>query len=437
MPKLVIRILIPLLFLAAFLVRIWFVPYWKTGDVLVFQEWGQKLVKLGPRNFYFNQDWYYSFPTQPPLSSLMYGGAFWLFDHKYVLAQMHNSVKFPPAVFVEWFYNMEDPVNKNGYLLLLKLPAILADILLSLVIFKVVFDLTKSRERALGATSFYLFNPITIFLAGGWGQPESLVALFGLLAFVLLAQDKVYLSTPLFFISLYFKPTWSIFIPLYIFLLFIWRPKIPHILIGILAVFIIFLGATAPFSGQNILGFTKDVVIHNMLPSAKGTARASISAFNFHSFVLQIDKSFDYEKIGIIQARTFGLIVFVLINFFTFSYIKRTQNRMFAAVVALFAIGFGGFLFLTNMLERYFFASFAPIVILLFTKPKILVYILLINIVIFANLIFAFFRRSSDEIGRPFTDHNFLLIRLLSLFSLLSWARILHLLKVVKLVVKF
>lgn len=413
-------------FFIAFIIRVIFVPQWKTGDVLVFQEWGQKFWTHGPRNFYFSQDWHYSFPTQPPLTSLMYGGAFWLFDHKHVLAQMHNSIKFPPAVFIEWFYNMDDPVNKNGYLLLLKLPGILADILLSIVILKIVFELTKSKKRAIYGALFYLFNPVTIFLSGGWGQPESLIALFGILAFATLAQSKTYLSIPLFFICLYTKPTWGIFIPLYIFLLFIWRPKILHIFIGAVAAFIIFLGATVPFSGQNVLGFTKDVVIHNMLPSAKGTARASISAFNFHALALQIDKSFDYEKIGIIQARTFGLVVFALINFFTFSYIRRTQDRVFTAVVALFAIGFGGFLFLTNMLERYFFTSFAPMVILLFTKPKMLVYIFLINIVVFANLIFAFFRRSSDEIGRPFTNNNFLLIRLLSSISIISWFMILQ-----------
>jgi len=57
----------------------------------------------------------------------------------------------------------------------------------------------------------------------------------------------------------------------------------------------------------------------------------------------------------------------------------------------------------------------------MFSQPKSFVYGLVINIVVFLNVIWAFFRRSSDEIGHVFTDNNFLIIKLLSVTVLTSW----------------
>lgn len=416
--------------LLGFLLRISLVSRWVTGDVVVHREWGEKFWEYGPRNFYFSEDWYYSFPTQPPITSLMFGGAFWLFDHKYVLAQIHNSTKLIPAAFITYFYDNEEPVDKNGYILLLKLPAILADLVLSLIIFKIVLTLTRSKYYAILGFLLYLFNPVTVFLSGGWGQTESLIAVFGFLAFTSLARSKAYLSLPLFFVSLYIKPTWSIFIPLYIFLLFVWKPKIPTVLIGILFSFLIFILTTMPFGGNDIVRFTQKVVISNILPSAKGSARASVSAFNFPTVFLKIDRDLDNTRILGVPANMLGIFGFSIINLFVFSYVRKIKDKLFVVVVSLFTIGFGSFLFLTNMLERYSFTSLVPLIILAIARPKVLIWAVLINAVIFANLIFAFFRRSSDEISRPFTNSNFFLIRALSVIEIASFAKILRLVKV-------
>ncbi len=416
--------------LLAFLLRISLISKWVIGDVLVHREWGEKFWKYGSRNFYFNKDWYYSFPTQPPITSLMFAGSFWLFDHKYVLAQIHNSTKLVPAALITYFYDMEEPVNKRGYILLLKLPAILADLALGILVFKIILDLTRRRNSAILGSLFYLFNPVTVFLSGGWGQNESVIAFFGLLAFVLLAKEKVYLSLPLFFVCLYTKPTWSIFVPLYLFLLFIWRPRVLAILVGVFLSSLIFIVTTLPFSGNDVLGFTKKVFWENTLPRAKVGARASISAFNFHTVFLRIDRDLDNERTIGIPANILGILGFALINVFVFSYMRKVQDKLFGVVVSLFTLGFGSFLFLTNMLERYFFASFAPMIILAVSRPKTLLWALAINTIVFANLVFAYFRRTSDEISRPFTNNNFFLIRALSVLNIVAFVKILKFLNV-------
>ena len=136
----------------------------------------------------------------------MYGALYWLYERRYILAEIHNALKIIPSSFIIYFGKAvpSDPFRYGyGYFMLLKLPAILADLGISLVIFKVVKEITRDRKRAFFGMLFYLFNPITIFLSSVWGQSESLVAFSGLLSFVFLVYRKLWLSIPLMFVSVW------------------------------------------------------------------------------------------------------------------------------------------------------------------------------------------------------------------------------------------
>ena len=65
----------------------------------------------------------------------------------------------------------------------------------------------------------------------------------------------------------------------------------------------------------------------------------------------------------------------------------------------------------------------------MFTNFKTLVYGIVMNLIFLANIIWAFYRRGSDEIDHPFTGNNFLLIRALSIVSVLAFLSILRLLR--------
>jgi len=405
-----------LLLALGFLVRVFFVPYWVkiNGDMLLFADWGEKFWEYGSQGFYFYKQWYYAPPNYPPLISLIYAGAFWLFEHKYVLAQIHNTIKVIPAAFIIYFY-------EHGYILLLKLPAILADLGLSFVIYKLLSKFTKDRKKAMIGMCFYLFNPVTIFLSGVWGQTDSLIAFFALLSFILLVAKKTTFSIPLYFISLYIKPNWVFFIPFYIFLLFIQRPKFREVLVGGLLTLFVFIVGTWPFAGNNVLGFGFWLLKNRILATAMVVDKVSISAFNFYTTLFTIDKSPGTLPILGIPAKILGLILFSFINLAVFSYVLKRKDRLLATLVGLFTIGLGNFLFLTGMLERYFFPAFVPMIVVMFTKPKAFIWGVLINIVVFANLVFSFFRRSTDEIANLFTNNNFLLIKALSAVNVASF----------------
>lgn len=421
-----IKIIFWFLLALGFIIRIALVPYLESGDLLVYQEWGTKYWELGARNYYFNEVlWKYASPNYPPLASLLFGGSYWLFEHKFWLAQLHNLIKIPPAFFIEYFY-------EHGYILLLKLPSILADLGLGIVVYNLVLRFTKKQIAALIALAVFVLNPVTIFISGAWGQTDSLVSLFGMMAFLLLLSKRQFLSLPLLFISLYLKPSWAIFLPLYLFLIFHYKIKVKELLIGAIVALFIFFVTTYPFSGNDIFGFTVKLFGERLPIAAKVDTVASVSAFNFHSLFLRIDRDFSSAKLLGISAKTIGSLAYTFLNIFTFFYIAKQKDKLLALITGIFVIGFGSFLFLTGMLERYFFVAFTPLVILIFTHPKILVYGLFINFVVMANIIWSFFRRKYDEVDHPFTNSNFFLIRTLSLVCLFGWASILKYLKFFK-----
>jgi len=391
----------------------------ESGDLRLYADWAEKFWIYGSKDFYTYPLWYYASPNYPPLLSLIYAGAYYLFDHKYYLPQLHNFVKIPPAFFIVYFY-------KYGLYLLLKLPGILADIGLGILIFQLVKKLTGEVKKALLAGAFHLLNPVSIFLSGVWGQTDSLVSFFGLSAFMTLWLGKAWLSIPLLFLSFYIKPNWGIFIPLYIFLAVQKKPKIKQILLGLTISAVLFFVITSPFAKSGVFSFSNWLWRERLLPTATVAHKASVSAFNFHSIFLTLDKNLDSDTYLGISMNVWGYILFLLINILTFRYIKRQKNSLASLIVGLFSIGFGSYLFLTNMLERYFFASFVPMIVLIFAKPGLVLYGILLNTVVFANILHAFFRRTWGELADTFGANNFLLVRLLSLLNLASWGLILR-----------
>ena len=356
----------------------------------------------------------------------IYGIIYWLYDHRYVLAQIHNAIKVVPANFIIYF---STPVPKDpflygfGYYLLLKIPSILADMGISVIIFKVLQDLTKNPRKAFAGLCLYLFNPVTIFLSSVWGQNDSLVALFGLASFVFLFYKKVEFSIVSLFISLYLKPNWIIFVPLYLFLLILLRVDKKKLLLGLTISALVFLITTLPFSGRNIFSFSQKVVFENMLPSAKGVTKASTSAFNLYSLFYRVDYTLASQRFFNIPLSTWGFISLVFFNLFTFKcLLRRTKNKvLYFGIVAIFMVGTGMFLFSTNMLERYFFPIIAPLTLIMALESKVLLYGVIINLILFLNLIWSFYRRATGPIDHLFSDYNFLLIRVLSFFFLVSW----------------
>lgn len=381
-------------------------------------EWGEKLSLYGPANFYFGKYlWEYSAPNYMPLSMFIFAGIYRLYEHRYLLAELHNIIKIPPAFFIVYFY-------EHGQILLLKLLSILSDLGLGVLIYYLVDLLTKNKKKAFLGLTFFVLNPVTIFISGGWGQTDSLVALLGFLSFVLLVRGRLAFSILLLFVSLYIKPSWGLFLPLYLFLAIKHRPKLADIVMGLSVSFVVFWIVTVPFADGRVVEFVYRLWTEKFSYAQTEGVRASISAFNFYTIFLRIDKAYANSRILGISAKLIGNSVFTLSYLASLVYIAKTKDKLLATISSIFMIGFASFLFLPSMLERYFFPALAPLVVLMFVNPRILFYGVIINITAFANVIWSFFRRSSDEIDHPFTNYNFLLLRALSGLNVYYWFKI-------------
>lgn len=397
-----------------------------SGDVLVFAEWGERFWKLPLREYYQDRNWYFSFPTYPPLSNLMYGGLYWLNEHQYILAEIHNKTRLIPSQVLIFLGSVrsDNPFRWNeGYFLLLKLPVILADVGIGYLVYKIVLELKKAKITALLALVIYIFNPVTVFISSVWGQSESLIAFFGLLSFYLLYKKNFTFSIPALLVSLYLKPNWIIFVPLYFYVLYLIKPKIHEILGGVLLSFVIVYISTRPFAGNNLFGFMKNTVIANMLPASKGTQKLSISAFNLYSVFTKIDTVSASEKV-LLPLSYWGWVFFGVIYAYVFKTLKKQKVNLENVFWSIFSLGMGSFLFLTGMLERYVFPAFPAMVILVFTDFKKILWGALINIVILLNLIWAFYRRSSHDMRSVFEGGYDLLIRLLSLINIVGFVNL-------------
>ena len=402
------------------LVRIYFVDKFVdiSGDLLVHKEWGERYWQIGPRNFYFDEDWYYSKPTQPPITSLIFANAYYLYDHRYRLAELHNIIKFPPAPFIIYFGDW-------GYEMMLKMPGILGDILLGGLIYKYIFKITGRKRSALFGIGLYLFNPVTIFLSGVWGQTESLIAFFGLLSFYLLTTKYIWMSPFFMFLSLYTKPTWAVFIPLYVFcLIFLWikkKLKPRDLFFGITLTALALIIVTKPFSGNNIISFTKYITLNNMLPAAKGTIKATSSAFNFHSIIFDLDVNLSSDPYLFMPANYLGYFILAYIYLMVFSYLRKKGLDLKTITVSGGVVGFGSALFLTGMLERYLFLGFPFIAVLAMSDKKLFKYFVIFTATLFSNLIWAFYRRRFGKIDHLFTDYGLFLVRVISFINVLTY----------------
>jgi Gpi18-like mannosyltransferase len=93
------------------------------------------------------------------------------------------------------------------YNLGIKLPVIIANIILAYLVRNILRDQSASLKVQRNAWLFMLFNPFLLYFTTAWGQFDSILALLTLLALLLLSQKKLVLSAVLLSLAIALKPT--------------------------------------------------------------------------------------------------------------------------------------------------------------------------------------------------------------------------------------
>lgn len=194
--------LITLLLSIGLLMRLLISPYTSHGyDINIHKVWLLRLLKEG-LFFYI------------PSEGIELFGEYWGHDPNFC----ELPPIFPSALFIVGkVYSLIRPQLDDIYLLVMfmKVPQIVAECLISLIIYLVV---KRERLSNIGIFSalIFLFTPFTFFLTAVWGAPESIVSLFVIGSMYMVYKGNYLLASCLLGASLMVKPYTIVFLPIII-----------------------------------------------------------------------------------------------------------------------------------------------------------------------------------------------------------------------------
>ncbi|MBI2405887.1 phospholipid carrier-dependent glycosyltransferase, partial [Candidatus Microgenomates bacterium] len=334
-----------LLLLTSFLLRLFLTPFGTLElDFNSFVGWSQRLVEVGPAQFY--EAW---------------------------------SDYLPGYLYVLWGLGVLGNILPSlPQLLLYKLPAILADVATGALIFFAVSRFNK--KLAIPAAALYLFNPAVFANSTLWGQIDG-ITVFLALSSIFFAKRLPFLSAVALGAGALVKPQAGFIAPIVAVLL--WKTYGLKKTIGY-AIFslLIFLGGFVPFAHDvPFISF----VMERLGATASQYPYSSINAFNFWALITGLWK----PDGGGLQIG--GIVVTVTILSLLLRYWWVRQERSKTIIWLVTALWFVvSFLFLTRMHERHLLPTLAPLAIAAAEFPLLLLPYAILSATYLANLRYSF-----------------------------------------------
>ncbi len=308
-------------------------------DINCFWSWGATMLEHGPFDFYS-----VTFCDYPPLYMMLLAIPSWLINTL--------GVKYGSG---------------EGWLII-KLMPIICDIIIAGFIFKVADK--KLPKMSLLLAAAYLLNPAVIVNSASWGQVDSVLLLFIVLAIYYIIKKKLWLSVIFYAIALLIKPQALLFAPVMLvgaitICINAWKGKLAddlgasrkqiyyfiYAMLGILATFVL-LSVT-------MRGEQDALWLFNKYFATMGEYKyAALSSFNLLTLLGGQWANIDKAVIGPISYGILGivLLVGVMALFGWLYYTKRKNRNLFLLGAVLIA---GIFVLGPYMHERYLFPVLA------------------------------------------------------------------------------
>lgn len=298
-------------------------------------------------------------------------------------------IDYPPGyVSVLWVIGKLKELlglSENSFLVLLKLPAILADLALAYLLFVLARE-RLGEGKAVTLFALFALNPAVGLDSALWGQVDSVFVLPLFLGILCLAKGKFEFSAFLFALALLIKPQALIFAPLWLFALL--EKRSPLLFLRSIGVgLLVLIGFSLPFSLPRVLAIYRGAV--------GAYQYATLNAFNLPA-LLGGNWVSDAERVLFFSFRQWGYIAIgVIVLLSALLFFREKSNERFP-LVALF-LAFSVFLFVHRMHERYLFPAlvFAPWWYVYRPERKVLALFLGLSATFFVNvglvLLFAFY----------------------------------------------
>lgn len=251
-------------------------------------------------------------------------------------------------------------------ILLIKLPAIICDILTGLLIYKIAGK-KNSNSRALLLTAIYLFNPAIIYNSSVWGQVDSILGFLLLLLCYLLMEKKIIPAYVVYGIGVLMKPQMIMFTPL---IIFGFLEQVIFDKFSVRKLFINLLSGISVIMGMIIACIPFDVSrIFNLYTKTMSSyPYASVNAYNFWSMIGSNFKP-QTERFLFMSYQSWGriaiLLTVVLAAFFFYKARKQECRYYTTAAVIIMTM----FLFSVRMHERYLFYAMPLLLLAYIIRP--------------------------------------------------------------------
>lgn len=315
-----------LLLLGAFLFRCIFAYFYKgfLSDVACFVGWSNRVYEVGFADFYSPE----VFSDYPP------GYMYILYVIGAILQTFH----------IEYL--------SGTCILLVKLPAILCDIISGYLIYRIAGK-HFTTKMALFLSGVYLFNPAIFINSSIWGQVDSIFTMIVLLVCLLLTEGRTIPAYFVFAIGILIKPQTLVFAPLILFGIyehvfykdFNWKKFFKNLLCGLGAIALIVVLA---------LPFGLETVLSQYTSTLGSYPYIAVNAYNFWGLLgknwASQEEAFlfmTYKELG-----TIVIIALTLLSAVLFVRKIKSAERYFLAGSFLIITMF---LFSVRMHERYLF----------------------------------------------------------------------------------
>lgn len=258
------------------------------------------------------------------------------------------------------------PYLSGGFLLLLKLPAILCDMAAGYLIYKTCLKITEGN-RALLFSALYLFNPVILVNSSVWGQMDSIYTLAAAIMCICLTEKKLAQATAAFGVGFFFSPLMIWFLPLLLIGLidqvllhdFTLRRLGYHLSVALCTVFTLLL-ISVPLDLAQVISRYSDLLFSE--------GYAAVNAFNLWGLFGQNWISQDAVPL-LLSVRQFGIVISLLIvaaAVFLFFRLSGLKGRYFLTGAFLII---SMFLFSTGMHERYLYPAILLLLLAYLDQP--------------------------------------------------------------------
>lgn len=363
---------------SSLVIRAILLPWTFHDDVTATYWWGKFAAEFGWRGYY---DWLnfggYGRPDQPMLN-IIYDWLIRIIYNFFYQILWFINIKIPlfPSKIMSWYF-------LNGNQILLKVPMIIADILIIYFVYRFISKNISVSKAKIAAIILALYPPL-IYNSAVWGSGDSIINLFALLGIYFLYQKK-YLKFVLFFsISILYKSSLIIWGPIILTILIYKKTSLKNLnKMAIFSALLIYI-ISRPFAIKNSFVWFYETMTQKILPGVM--SQITVNAMNFWAIFFGLKPRLDELMfLNIISIRSLSVLICVSLYIYVLVRLYKNYSQQ-NIILALVQITLITFTFMTRMHERYAFPALIPLLILCFYDRSFYKYFILLSLTHFLNV---------------------------------------------------